>query len=371
MSRARLSALALAAALAATGLTAATASATPPVIGWAISTPTGTPLQVLVNWTADQAGLTYQCGVDQAVPGPCVPGLIVNGSPGRHTLHIIASNGGGETSQRDVTIDFVDTKLTGGPAEGSLTSSRTATFTASSGYPSADYECVIDSGAFAACGPQIVLKDLADGEHKLTVRAHGGMAYSGQWETRSWKVDATAPETQLTVADTLAFASSEADSTYECRVDAGAFESCASPLVRPALAPGSHVFEVRATDKAGNVDPTPARHEWTVAAPVASAPKATVMTLGFRYRAWRTSTKLTRLVVTGVPAGERVTVTVKCPRGVKCPKGFSLIAGKGATSLKPLLGKALKPGTKITIRSGAAQKTLTIRSKREPKLANV
>ena len=40
-----------------------------------------------------------------------------------------------------------------------------------------------------------------------------------------------------------------------------------SPKAYTGLAPGSHTFEVRATDPAGNVDPTPATRTWTVTGP--------------------------------------------------------------------------------------------------------
>jgi large repetitive protein len=46
-------------------------------------------------------------------------------------------------------------------------------------------------------------------------------------------------------------------------IDDGPFEPCASPKQVKAKK-GKHSFAVRATDAAGNTDPTPATRSWTV-----------------------------------------------------------------------------------------------------------
>jgi hypothetical protein len=94
--------------------------------------------------------------------------------------------------------------------------------------------------------------------------------------------DATPPETSIvsgppastTSAATIhEFVSSEPWSNFECRLDGGDWQGCASPAGHPPLAAGTHTFEVRATDAAGNTDPTPAAWNWTIMAGAALPPE--------------------------------------------------------------------------------------------------
>jgi hypothetical protein len=59
------------------------------------------------------------------------------------------------------------------------------------------------------------------------------------------------------------FASSEPQSTYQCKLDKKKWHACANPLKR-SVKPGRHLFKVRAIDRFGNADPTPARFGWRV-----------------------------------------------------------------------------------------------------------
>ncbi len=55
--------------------------------------------------------------------------------------------------------------------------------------------------------------------------------------------------------------------TFECQLDGSGFTACAAPTSHTylGLAPGSHTFDVRAVDEAGNLDPSPATFTWTIA----------------------------------------------------------------------------------------------------------
>ena len=104
--------------------------------------------------------------------------------------------------------------------------------------------------------------------------------------------DNTSPDTSITsgppattAATTakFAFSSSESGSTFECKRDGGAWQTCISPKGYSSLAAGAHVLLVRATDAAGNVDPTPASWNWTVEGstpPVDNTPPQTSIASG-------------------------------------------------------------------------------------------
>jgi hypothetical protein len=93
--------------------------------------------------------------------------------------------------------------------------------------------------------------------------------------------DKVSPQTAITAGPSgtvtnrdagFSFTSSEAGSSFQCKLDAAAWGSCASPRGYSAVADGLHNFSVRATDPAGNVDPTPDTRAWTVAVPPPPAP---------------------------------------------------------------------------------------------------
>ena len=92
----------------------------------------------------------------------------------------------------------------------------------------------------------------------------------------SWALfaDTSPPSTAITsgpslftkdTSPTFGFTSSEAGSTFKCRLDGAAlFTSCSSPKTYSGLVEGAHTFRVRATDSASNTDPTPATRSFTV-----------------------------------------------------------------------------------------------------------
>src|SRR5450759_3961866 len=82
-------------------------------------------------------------------------------------------------------------------------------------------------------------------------------------------IDSQNPATNPTHSTSMIFTFSGTDTgsgvkSFECDLDGGGFAACASPKRYASLADGSHTFLVRAIDFDGNVDASPASHNWTV-----------------------------------------------------------------------------------------------------------
>jgi hypothetical protein len=164
-----------------------------------------------------------------------------------------------------------DTSIPSGP--GATTSDTTPTLQFSSSEPGS-FECSVNSAPYTACTSPFTTAALPDGPHTFAVRA---VDLAGNVDptpaSYGFTVDTTPPDTEITAGPgattndatpTFEFGASEGGSTFQCRVDSDPFSVCDSPLTTVALSDGAHKFEVRATDPAGNTDPVPASHAFTV-----------------------------------------------------------------------------------------------------------
>jgi hypothetical protein len=76
------------------------------------------------------------------------------------------------------------------------------------------------------------------------------------------------PDAKTTSTEaTFRFSSSEKGSSFDCALDGAPFAPCSTPKRYTGLARGEHEFRVRAIDRAGNMDPTPATYKWTIETP--------------------------------------------------------------------------------------------------------
>ncbi|MEW5827596.1 MAG: Ig-like domain-containing protein [Chloroflexota bacterium] len=201
------------------------------------------------------------------------PNVILTGGVHIWAIRTVTNEGWGPWSEIwSISIE-PDTTITGNPDL--LSASADASFTFTSDDPDASFECSLDAGAFAACLSPQDYTGLADSSHTFEVRAVEGLGGNPDPTPASytWTVDTTAPDTTITSqpddpsssADAnFSFTSTEAGSTFECSLDGSAFASCNDPQDYTGLADASHTFQVRATDLAGNTDPTPAAYTWAV-----------------------------------------------------------------------------------------------------------
>jgi hypothetical protein len=79
--------------------------------------------------------------------------------------------------------------------------------------------------------------------------------------------DATPPDTHVSTASptpdsVVATLTASESATFACSLDGAAYQPCGSPQRYADLAAGWHTLAVRATDAAGNADPTPAESRW-------------------------------------------------------------------------------------------------------------
>ncbi len=172
-----------------------------------------------------------------------------------------------------------------GPTGSTTERTPTFTFSASDAVGPITFKCSIDTGTanFSACsGPgnsDTASSPLPDGSYTFRVQATDRAANSAV-ATRSFTVQTptspppTAPDTTITKGPKkktrkrkpkFQFTSSQAGSTFQCRLDRGAFKPCTAPFVPSVkLKPGRHVLKVQAIGPTGIADGTPAVRKFKV-----------------------------------------------------------------------------------------------------------
>ncbi len=241
-----------------------------------------------IGFASSESGSTFECKLDEGAWQTCTsPRALTGLAQGAHTFRVRATDPAGNVDPSEAvrtwTVDTVapDTTLEVGPA--GPTASKAASFSFASADPEAGFQCKLDDGAWQTCASPRALSDLAEGSHSFRVRAVDSAGnFDASEVVRTWSVDTRAPETTIgsgptgrsaTASASITFSSSEPGSAFECKLDDGAWQTCASPRALTGLADGDHTFRVRALDTAGNADPTEAVRTWTVDT---QAPETTV-----------------------------------------------------------------------------------------------
>jgi DNA-directed RNA polymerase specialized sigma24 family protein len=157
------------------------------------------------------------------------------------------------------------------PAAASNT--RSATFAFSASETGAELECALDGAAFRACESPRAYRRLKPGRHRFAVRATGVSLAVGEPVVYAWTIDVRTPRTRLTTKPPAAtpattarfrFAAGEHGVRFECKLDGSRWRACKSPTSFRHLAEERHRFLVRARDRAGNADRSPALFSWVV-----------------------------------------------------------------------------------------------------------
>jgi streptogramin lyase len=230
-----------------------------------------------------------------ADPDPCVANRVaIDEGGGDVSLTVLTSQASAWNFGVGSAVDSTPPETTIDAGPGGRTNDSTPTFAFNSDEAGSTFECRFDSAAFAPCsGPGAThtpAASLSQGGHTFEVRATdqaGNVDPSPA--SRSFTVDTQAPNTLILFGPsgktndstpTFAFISTEAGSSFQCRIDSFAFSPCSGPGATHtpvgSLSQGAHTIQVRAVDQAGNVDPSPASRSFTVD----TSPPQTTITAG-------------------------------------------------------------------------------------------
>lgn len=232
------------------------------------------------TFSAPPAGVTNQCKLDAGAFRACTTAtsyatgvLAPNLS---HTFQVRAKNNGdSKTSVAASYTWLIDTALparplvTSGPTPypgWSTAASSQFSFTGEAG---ASFLCSLDGPTAVACVSGVAYTVSQQTTHTFSVKAKdaAGNVSSASTPLYEWRVDSVAPAAPTltdkpddpngSAISTFTWSASEANLSYQCSIENGAFQACTSPFTFTVIVGTNsnqqHQFAVRATDQAGNV----------------------------------------------------------------------------------------------------------------------
>ncbi len=239
-----------------------------------------------IAFTSADPSATFECQLDGGSWTACAsPRALTGLADGPHTFKVRATDTAGNVEATPATTTWtVDTTAPSAPglSEAPAAAASSSTFVIDRA-PGTTLECQLDDGPWVACDSPWTPSPITDGTHTAKFRQTDPAGNVSALATHTWTLDRSAPDaptvlngpTSPTYDRTATFEfAAEPGATIECRVDGGAWGSCASPLKLTGLGLGDHVLELRATDAAGNVSPL-RTERWTVNEKPAPAPAAT------------------------------------------------------------------------------------------------
>ncbi len=229
-----------------------------------------------------RAGVSFQCSLDNGAFAACsspkfYPGL----ADGKHRFRVRAVQGPTQSGS-DSWSWTVDTAAPPAPTFRSTPPSPSGSVSASFRYQDSQrgvaFLCKLDGAAYRSCGNSRDFNGLSQGSHTFFVKARDGAGNTSDAASYTWLVDTVPPPTPSFVPPlpsnpgapgsvTFKFIDGEAGVAFQCRLDsnsAGAFSSCSTPDSF-TIAAGTHSFDVRAVDGAGNRSGF-VRYTWVVQA---------------------------------------------------------------------------------------------------------
>jgi PKD repeat protein len=230
------------------------------------------------KFSANEVG-TFRCKIDGGAEVDCASPKSYSGlSDADHVFSVKATDTAGNVGAAATRTFHVENRVpqttidAGPPARTALS---TAHFEFGADEEVSGFECAVDTGAFAKCATPDELSGLAEGTHKLRVRAIDTASKVDPTPAeQSWVVDTDPPETTIASGPSgltshrgpFNFSADEPVDRFECAVDGAAqFTPCFSGYSLPVgLADGEHTLRVRAVDLADNTDASPAERALTL-----------------------------------------------------------------------------------------------------------
>jgi hypothetical protein len=249
--------------------------------------PPNTPsTSATLTFTSSVAGSSFQCSFDGDIYVQCDSPFTIQGlTEGSHRLDVQAADPEGVLDPTPATyvwnVDFTDpvAPTIDAPVNGAFLSNPSPEIQGT-GEPFASVTLTLGGSTY---GPITVDEfsvwrftvpvQLAEATYTVTATSADAAGNTSGPVESTFTVDLTRPETAIdsgpgnTSTSTTAafdFSSSEANVTYQCSLDGAAFAACTDPATFTNLALGAHTLQVRAVDRAGNVDATPASQTWTI-----------------------------------------------------------------------------------------------------------
>ena len=126
------------------------------------------------------------------------------------------------------------------------------------------YQCRLDGGSYKTCLSPKNLNRLSDGYHSFSVIGFDQAGNKSSPITYKWHVDSSSPTIAFSRKPESISSSGQAFFSFQshdkgsgvegfqCRLDKESYKSCNDFLTLTKLSPGTHVFSVKAVDRAGN-----------------------------------------------------------------------------------------------------------------------